>query len=418
MMLMLCACDDRAHRHDDDDQEKVSSSGYDPPPPEFTCYPPGERCVGSEVWYNCEPVRSCDIGCVELPLNCYPGVTCREANHPCAGIFGLDPWNNKQVEVDCDGDPGNGLEQLLLDPDHCGACGHSCLGGNCTAGLCDPMAVPSSDLVAAFAADETLFYLGYPDRIVRFDPQDKTSVTLVDVGVQDLRDLAVDAEFVYWTEQSAQKRIAKGGGAPTLLASAHAVQQILLTSTHVALLSQLALASVPKDGGDVVELAAGPWDSLALPIAANQTEVFFADGNAIYRVSPATGPVEVLAIGTGIALAADEAAVYVASGGTVTALSLAGGVSIELATDQPSPARIVVDDIHVYWTNSGTWQTGNCGAGALRVAKAGGDATVLHCVGYGYMAPSLSGFALDHRPAIGGGWLLANVGYYLLALPK
>jgi len=35
------------------------------------------------------------------------------------------------------------VADLSTSPDHCGACGHSCLGGACTAGVCKPVAVAS-----------------------------------------------------------------------------------------------------------------------------------------------------------------------------------------------------------------------------------------------------------------------------------
>lgn len=42
----------------------------------------------------------------------------------------------------CDENPRNGCEtDLRLNPEHCGGCGHDCLGGSCSAGSCGPYRV-------------------------------------------------------------------------------------------------------------------------------------------------------------------------------------------------------------------------------------------------------------------------------------
>src|SRR5688572_26300985 len=54
---------------------------------------------------------------------------------PCVGQE--CPLTCEPDEADCDGELQNGCEtDLAADGEHCGACGHSCLGGMCVAGMC------------------------------------------------------------------------------------------------------------------------------------------------------------------------------------------------------------------------------------------------------------------------------------------
>ncbi len=79
-------------------------------------------------------------------------ITCDAAGCACAAGFG-----------DCDGDPANGCEVTLENPDHCGVCGHSCLGGSCVAGSCQPTLVSTWGLTEDLAATDNTLYFGGND---------------------------------------------------------------------------------------------------------------------------------------------------------------------------------------------------------------------------------------------------------------
>ncbi len=56
-------------------------------------------------------------------------LTCEGGSCVCTGGF-----------ADCDGDQKSGCEvDLMTAPDDCGACGHGCLGGACSGGMCQPI---------------------------------------------------------------------------------------------------------------------------------------------------------------------------------------------------------------------------------------------------------------------------------------
>jgi hypothetical protein len=60
---------------------------------------------------------------------------------------------------------------LATDPEHCGACGHSCLGGACLQGVCQPIALidtplPNADKVYAWSLATAGNHVYYTDNII------------------------------------------------------------------------------------------------------------------------------------------------------------------------------------------------------------------------------------------------------------
>ena len=67
----------------------------------------------------------------------------------------------KAPEIDCSG------QCVLLDsdPDHCGACDHSCLGGACKASVCQPIPIVSGQALPAAISvtDQGIYWLNASD---------------------------------------------------------------------------------------------------------------------------------------------------------------------------------------------------------------------------------------------------------------
>jgi hypothetical protein len=124
------------------------------------------------------------------------------------------------------------------DPESCGVCGHSCLGGTCLAGVCQPVVLASGQGDSAFpgytndigdphtgpdriAADEAyVYWLNLRGEVMRVPvaggaPERLASVSAIPHW------LVLDDAFVYFsTAPGDVYRIAKNGGAPTFLAPA------------------------------------------------------------------------------------------------------------------------------------------------------------------------------------------------------
>lgn len=93
---------------------------------QFTCKP-GFRACGTQCTVPTDPA-ACGPGCVACPAvpNAIPTCQADACGFQCNAGFG-----------DCNALPGDGCEaSFASDPLNCGACGVSCNGGTCEAGVC------------------------------------------------------------------------------------------------------------------------------------------------------------------------------------------------------------------------------------------------------------------------------------------
>jgi len=129
--------------------------------------------------------------------------------------------------------------------------------------------------------------------------------------------IAIDADNVYWTElQGRVKKVPKAGGASTQLAEGAAGGAIAVTTGGVYWLAGEAVMKVALQGGTAVELAKGQY---VKGVAADEQFVYFTD--------------------------------YLA--GTVNKVSVDGGEVTTLAANQQGPEPIAIDGTSVYWANGG-----------------------------------------------------------------
>jgi hypothetical protein len=159
------------------------SDGGDGPPPVDGC----RRRTCAELSRQC---GATDNGCgAQLQCGgCGDGQTCSPAGScDCA-----------EGRTRC----GDACADVTSDPEHCGRCDRSCLGGTCTDGRCQPVVVASAvNFPSAVAADDSYVYFstcgtGTINRVSRGNfsgmPELLASGQGCPVG------LTVDAQAIYW----------------------------------------------------------------------------------------------------------------------------------------------------------------------------------------------------------------------------
>jgi hypothetical protein len=96
--------------------------------------------LGCETLGDTDPKNCglCGAVCGSLHTSAAPTCVAGKCEFKCGGNF-----------AHCSGDKSTGCESDLgQDPLNCGACGHSCQGGACVAGTCQPVVVVGDPLVA------------------------------------------------------------------------------------------------------------------------------------------------------------------------------------------------------------------------------------------------------------------------------
>lgn len=155
-----------------------------------------------------------------------------------------------------------GTEDFKTDPANCGRCGHDCLGGACTAGVCQPVELAPATSGGAW-------------------------------------DVSVDGAYVYWrTPQSVQILSKTGGPARTLVTTSGETPRsrgrVVTTAAHVYTIDGSTILRVSRTpGSKPVAMAAGEDDPVSL--ATDGTNLYWGTATAVRRV-PLTGgaPVDVV----------------------------------------------------------------------------------------------------------------------------
>ena len=251
----------------------------------------------------------------------------------------------------CDGDAANGCETNVgTDGDNCGACAHSCGGGECRAAQCQPVTLAvgqSLPLLAGALAVDTMglswltasrgqlsvvwlargssnpktAHSGAPR--LRSPALRRGEAPAVPKEIQDPFAIAFDEAYVYWTDFKADGalwRMPRGGGASEQLAA------------HLGKPAGMALY-----GGEVYWVDYLDGSVMAMPTAGGLPRVIATLQNR---------PLDI---------AVDEHEVFWTDSGSgdVKKAPRAGGEATTLAVSQNRPAAIALDAGAVYWTNVG-----------------------------------------------------------------
>lgn len=219
-------------------------------------------------------------------------------------------------DASCDAD-------LLTDPTNCAVCGHSCMGGACVGGNCQPVSIPTPNGALAIALSDT--------------------------------------DVVFTTPTGELWRVPKSGGVAHMLAPA---LQISVSGNLFGLVTVGGLAfqaGLYSNAIRVVPLAGGPMRMLGAVeptgLATDGKQVFIASAKApLMSLQPFANGTNVMQTPVvdviGLTSNATDIFACVSTGGQSTTLMrtpIFGGPSIDIGVDtclQPSP--LASDAEHVY----------------------------------------------------------------------
>jgi hypothetical protein len=270
------------------------------------------------------------------------------------------------------------------DQNNCGACAHSCLGGLCSGGKCQPVTLaPGVNAPVGIALDTSFVYYTSPtDGTVAKVPVGGGSPVPIASGQVAPTGVAVDGTNVYWanngpvgTDGSVMKAALPNGSPSALVTGMSALYLVSNGTTVYFTRGQFGeVRSVSVAGGPTTPI----WTSNKFPygIAMDATNVYwgmFNNNIGVYEAAlPAGTPTlflpgysntqQVAADGTNVFFTT-----YVPSGGVY--MSDPNGLSVTpLATGVTRPFGVAVHGTQVYFTTS---------TAVMRVPKTGGGATQL-----------------------------------------
>jgi len=293
----------------------------------------------------------------------------------------------------------NDADALKDNPDHCGRCGHSCLGGGCEGGVCQPIAIATGQgTVGPVAIDGTHVYWSSFStntiaRVVKTGGAIQPISQSPNVG--NTRSIAVSAQHIYWGNDDFINTVVNrcpltgcGAAVPEKIADADRPVGVALSATHVYWCDRNANVIQRRAfTGGAVELVgraqgAGPW-----ALAVDQQQAFWVgdfSGEAQSHYSDG-GTYDIGLNGqSGRVITVDALNAYWGvqvdpgqpgrilrarrdgsqSGSAAQQLSVAGGEPLGMFLDGPT----------LYWTAQAP--DGGTGGGVYSVPTAGGTATI------------------------------------------
>jgi hypothetical protein len=280
-----------------------------------------------------------------------------------------------------------GCVSLATDITNCGSCGHDCLGGACTGGVCQPtVLIAGPEIVSAIAVDAAHLYWT-SGNAVWSEPLGGGAVAPIASGRSSAAAVTVDPTSVYWVDQGsgsagpAVMMAPLDGGAPVTLAAAAPSGAVAVDTTSIYWITGPAAPALVKaplgglaSGGEPVTLASSPAPMYVFAIDANAAYVPQAtcdggctwsvtrapldglpDGGAPVTLASAQGQIGAMVTGSGTLYWATEPGKTLpggglASGGTVVSLGLDGGTPVTVATGQQNTGGLAVDATHLYWS--------------------------------------------------------------------
>jgi hypothetical protein len=358
-------------------------------PPERACTP------GAQVECACPGGAPKGVQSCRVDGSGYDQCACT-ANVDAGAGDAADPTTADSGTVSLDGaagpDGGRGPDgqacsgSLDTDSENCGACGHSCLGGACQAGVCaftelaSNQSVPSGLAVGGGSVFWTTEganpdYVGSVLRLSLSDPA--ATPTVLASGSQNYpRALSFTDGALYWGaygDGAIGKWTNAGGSASLGAAPSGRLYNVVSDAAYVYFSMEIAKGNMPVSGAvgrcpldgcaGAPELVATA-DAKIIGLAIDQGVLFwsvFSSSGAIYGLTldGASSP-RALAVGQASPLnvAAFGGFVYWVNtaSGTVARMSAdesadAGAATMTiLANNQPTPWGIAADDRGVYWT--------------------------------------------------------------------
>jgi hypothetical protein len=256
------------------------------------------------------------------------------------------------------------------DPSNCGACLHSCQGGTCSAGVCQPVVLASGrNDTWGIAVDSTNVYWTEWNGSgnVMMVPTGGGTPTTLESGLNYPFFLAAHDPYVYWTENQTPGgvfRASTAGGMITTIATTFSPQGIATDGTNVYWAGRDGNVWELPVAGSGTSLMLGSGQANPWGVTVDSTNAYWTNnvgsGNLAMAPISDTGPVTTLASGQQNmgSIAVDATSVYWTNAGTqannfkdgtVMKVTIGGGVLVTIASSQDSPEGIAVDASNVYW---------------------------------------------------------------------
>ena len=283
---------------------------------------------------------------------------------------------------------GSSCVDVQSDPKNCGVCGHDCLGGQCLAGVCQPVQL-AGGLSTSAAVDHRPFSLGPSDVVWKQDPNKILQVSKAGGPVSTLFEEqyivlprpTADATHAYsgYLKGGGIWKIPLGGGEPVLVVAPpwNAIDIVLDGSTLFFNDNDVIYKVAIAGGAPSKVTDANTWTLTNPQFLVDATSVFWVNdygGNsASFATAPKAGGSSSLVgntIGDVASFTMDDAFIYwtewsPSGTGDVFRMPKAGGVVTTIAAAQPDPVGIAVDATYVYWAS-------RSGGAVLKAPKGGG----------------------------------------------
>jgi hypothetical protein len=278
---------------------------------------------------------------------------------------------------------------------NCGRCGHSCLGGTCAAGTCQPVALIKGlfdPITVAVDGVNVYVTVGDGKEVLKANKADGLGLTVVNNNefyTLQARGLAIDTTNIYWTQDLTGTPPTGGifscpltgciDGGATTLAVGDGPRSIGVVGDSVFWVENVGqvVRRVGVDGGNPGTLVDVDAGLSPFRMAVDDMYVYFTDdanGLGLARVPQAGGAV--VSLGSGgtstYGVAVSSAGVFFTYGGTIDGVVALAPKNASLgtpptifATAQNSPIGLAADATNVYWTN--------------RASATGADGAILTC---------------------------------------
>ena len=344
---------------------------------------------------------ACQGACRDLAsdvLNCGGcGTTCQIPNAaPACQAGACQIGSCNQGTANCDGQLGNGCEiNTLTDAKNCGACGHDCQGGTCTAGMCGPVKLATCGQ-CGLAVNATYLYMngGWLERVptaggaqeflhknasgtggpIVLDQTnlfwndnsnmmrgtlDGVTTWVINTQVGSLSSLASDALYLYWASDGSVMRALKSNLPVALASNQGLIGNLTIDTQNVYWTVGTEIRTTPIKGGAVTTIVSNLPSASALAVDAQS--VYWTDAVGTVNKAPLGGGAAQTLVGgqtTPVQIAVDASHIYwlsmgVSNDGTVMRANLDGSKPTTLVAGLAQPNRMVTDAKTLYWENKG-----------------------------------------------------------------
>lgn len=288
-----------------------------------------------------------------------------------------DPGNDADEDgvcaaVDrCPDHPNDNDLTAETDPLNCGECGHHCLGGMCEDGSCQPAVLPEGGNAPVDVAvgEEGLVWIsrgtedfGFLDGSAYILRWGEETPTMLASGQAHPERITMRRKQVAWTNLfSGELMVASSDAAGPAFALVEGLFEPRGITTHSSAFFWVTQGGVwTKPFGSQVEapLAEGRYEAERIVVTDNYILWTESAGDGLYRLplgaAPDTEPLQLAAISEAMGLAVDETHAYVAdnNSGLVMKVDVFDGDHAEIISGLFSPFDIVVDDQHLFFTDS------------------------------------------------------------------